>query len=187
MKEATIHVSKDTPALFFTSVTKDRLPVFKAEVIKDIACRALAEARISGSFALFAYVIMLDHIHWITDAARKPSDILKFVDGIMSHRVIQYLKDNSYRQSLDKLKGARKQRGYEYSLWDHHPNTLWLTNESMLMQKVNYIHQNPVKSGMVDRAEEYLWSSVRWWTGNVRPDEPIKVDIEMISWQKRRS
>jgi REP element-mobilizing transposase RayT len=66
-------------------VTKDRLPIFRTDDIKTIACKAIDEARVSGRVALFAYVLMWDHIHWITDAMRKPSDILRYVDGIISH------------------------------------------------------------------------------------------------------
>ncbi|MBZ5536421.1 MAG: hypothetical protein LAO31_10735 [Acidobacteriia bacterium] len=185
MKNLNFKISKDTPALYFTSVTKDRLPVFRTDLVRDIACKALNEARISGEFALFAYVLMLDHIHWITDSVQKPSEILRFVDGILGHRIIEYLKRNNCQKSLDKLRKAEKARGYKYSLWDHHPNTLWLTSESILMQKVNYIHQNPVKAGLVDRAEDYLWSSVRYWAGKVRDDEPVRLDIELICWRKR--
>jgi putative transposase len=185
MKNPTFQISKDTPALYFTAVTKDRLPVFRTDRIKDIACKALNEARISGGFALLAYVFMLDHLHWITDSAQKPSEILRFVDGILGHRIIEYLKRNKCQKSLDKLRGAEKARGYKYSLWDHHPNALWLTSESVLMQKVNYIHQNPVRAGLVDRAEDYLWSSVRYWTGTIREDEPVKMDFELISWRKK--
>jgi REP element-mobilizing transposase RayT len=53
----------------------------------------LDEARHSAGFALFAYVIMPDHLHLITDGALEPSDTLRFVNGISSHRVISYLKE----------------------------------------------------------------------------------------------
>jgi putative transposase len=186
MKNTKFQVSKDSPALFFTSVTKDRLPIFRTDDIKTIACKAIDEARVSGRFALFAYVLMWDHIHWITDAMRKPSDILRYVDGIISHRVIEHLKERKYQASLNKLRGAVKARNYKYSMWDHHPNALWLTSESLLMQKVNYIHQNPIQAGLVERAEDYLWSSVRYWLGLIREDEPLRVDVDQISWHKRR-
>jgi REP element-mobilizing transposase RayT len=65
-------ISKDSPAYFFTVVTKDRLPVFRTDTLKMIACGALDDARRSGGFAIYAYVIMPDHIHIITDPARKP-------------------------------------------------------------------------------------------------------------------
>src|SRR5215470_1584643 len=113
-------ISRDTPCLSITSVARDRLPVFRTEAIKKIAASALDEARHSGRFAIFAYVIMADHLHLIiiTDGARKPSETLRFINGIAGHRVIGYLKEGGYTSSLEKLRETKKTRGHEYSLWD---------------------------------------------------------------------
>lgn len=56
--EGRFRISRDTPALYLTAVTKDRLPVFRTDAICSIACCALCEARVSGDFALLAYVLM---------------------------------------------------------------------------------------------------------------------------------
>jgi REP element-mobilizing transposase RayT len=76
------------------------LPVFRTNEIKEIACKALDEARKSGKFVLYAYVIMPDHLHAITDSARSSADTLRFMNGIISHRVIAYLKERGYASSL---------------------------------------------------------------------------------------
>ena len=54
------------------------------------------------------------------------------------------------------------------------------------MQRVNYIHQNPVRAGLVERAEEYRWSSIRYWNRWPRDDEPLRVDLDKIAWRKPR-
>lgn len=177
-------ISRDTPGLFLTTVAKDRLPVFRTDAIKAVTCAALDEARKSGGFALYAYVIMADHLHLITGSERRPSEVLRFLNGIISRRVIDYLKGHGYQSSLEKLRQADKQRGYRYSLWDHHNNVLLLTSESMFMQKVNYIHQNPVHAGMTERAEDYRWSSVRCWGRTVLEGEPLLVDVDKIVWSR---
>lgn len=82
-------INRDSPCLSITSVAHDRLPVFRAEALKNIVCAAFDEARQSGGFAIFAYVIMPDHIHVVTDGSRKPSDTLRFLNGISSRRVIE--------------------------------------------------------------------------------------------------
>ena len=46
-------ISNDTPGQFFTSVAKDRLPVFRTDAIKQITCQALAESRKSGGFLIY--------------------------------------------------------------------------------------------------------------------------------------
>ena len=177
-------ISRDTPALYITAVAKDRLPVFRADTIKIITCAALDEARRSGGFSIYAYVIMPDHLHAITDGNLKPCEILRYINGIISRRVIDHLKEHGHNASLLKLRHETKERGYRYSLWDHHSNVFSITSEDMLIQKVNYIHQNPVRADLVEKAEDYRWSSIRWWKRCPLEDEPLKVDIERIAWRR---
>ncbi len=112
-------ISKDSPCYFLTSVAKDRLPVFRKDEMKGIVCKALDEARKSGKFALYAYVIMPDHLHLITDSARSSEDALRFTNGIISRRLIAHLKEQGYESSLLKLRQETKRRHYQHSLWDH--------------------------------------------------------------------
>jgi hypothetical protein len=54
----------------------------------------------------------------------------------------------------------------------------------MFMQKVNYIHLNPVRAGLVERAIDYRWSSARFWNKCPTEDEPLHVDIDKIVWRR---
>jgi len=154
-------ISPGSPAYYLTSVTKDRLPVFRTDKIKTIVSNALNEARNSGGFLIFAYVIMPDHIHLLTDSSKKAEVILRYVTGIVAHRVINFLEENDYSSSLEKLRHEDYRRGHRYSLWDHHPNIRQLTSESLLMQRVHYTHQNPVRARLVEKADDYKYSSAR--------------------------
>jgi putative transposase len=140
-------ISRDSPCYYLTSVAKDRLPVFRTNEMKVITCAALGEARRSGKFALYAYVIMLDHLHVITDSVLSPARTLQFINGITGRRIINYLKEHDHESSLRKLQHEKRPRHYTYSLWDHHPDARLLLTESMLMQRVHYTHQNPVRAG----------------------------------------
>src|SRR5215213_8616289 len=122
-----VTISRDTPSLYLTAVAKDRLSVFRTDALKTIVCAALDEARRSAGFYLFAYVIMPDHLHILTNGARKPSDILRFAKGIISHRIISFLKERGHVSSLDKLRHEKLSRQYKYSLWQHHSNVMLLT------------------------------------------------------------
>jgi REP element-mobilizing transposase RayT len=179
-------ICRDTPCLSITSVARDRLPVFRVDAMKRIVCAALDEARHSGGFAIFAYAIMTDHLHLITDGALKPSDTLRFINGISSHRVISYLRENQYTTSLAKLRDTQKARGHAYSLWDGHSNVLPVFSETFFMQRVNYIHQNPVRAGLAERAEDYPWSSARCWSRRILEDEPLLMDLSKIVWRRPR-
>jgi len=175
------YISPNSPAYYLTSVTKDRLLVFRADAMKSVACSALNEARTSGGFLILAYVIMPDHLHVISDGEKKAAVILRFINGLVSRRTLDFLKSEGHLSPLEKLRHGSYRRGHEYSLWDHHPNVRLLTSESMLMQRVHYTHQNPVRLGLVERAE-YRCSSARIWNKAPLDDEPLMVDIGKIRW-----
>jgi REP element-mobilizing transposase RayT len=177
-------ISIDTPCLFITTVAKDRLPTFQTDTIKILTCAAIDEARASCGFLLFAYVIMPDHVHLLTDSPQKPSRVLQFIKGIVSHRVIDYLKAHNYESSLRKLQHDDWKRNHRYSLWQHDSDVFSVTSESTFMQKVNYIHLNPVRAGLVDRPVDYRWSSARLWNRCPEEDEPLRVDIDKIIWRR---
>jgi len=177
-------ISKDNPCLFITAVAKDRLPVFRTDVIKSITCRAIDEARTSCGFLLFSYVLMPDHLHLLTDGPREPSVVLQFIKGIVSRRVLGYLKEMKYETSLTKLQHDDWKRNHRYSLWQHNSEVFLVLKESTFMQKVNYIHQNPVRAQLANKPIEYDWSSARIWNQCPRDNEPLKVDIEKIVWRR---
>ena len=177
-------VSKDNPFYFITSVTHKRLHVFRKDEFKQIMAAALDEARNSAKFLIFAYAIMAELLHIITDSALTQFETLRYLNGISARRIIGHLKDQGHEASLAKLRTETKQREYKHSLWEHHSNTFEIKTEAVLMQKVNYIHQNPVEEGMVDRAEDYLYSSARIWKGCPLEVEPLEMDIHQIKWRR---
>ena len=179
-------ISLDTPCYFITSVTHKRLQVFRTDRFKQLLCAALNEARTSSGMLIFAYVIMLDHLHIITDGKRKVSDTLRYLNGISARRLIDHLKENGPEESLQKLQLEAKAGDYKYSLWEHHSDKFLRTSESMFMQKVNYIHNNPVNDGLVKNAEDYKYSSARYWLRKpLLDDEPLEVDIKQIRWYSK--
>lgn len=179
-------ISKDTPAYYLTSVAKNRLPVFRKPALKDLVCTAINEARLSAKFLLFAYVIMPDHLHTIVGSELKPSKVVQYINGIIARRVIDYLKTSGHETSLAKLGHEDRGRNYRYSLWDHHPNVKQLNHEDVFMQKVNYLHQNPVRAGLVEQTQDYRWSSARCWARKPLEDEPLMMDIDKIEWRRRK-
>lgn len=176
-------ISRDSQALYITIVTKDRLPVFQTDALKIVACRAIDEARNSGGFLLFAYVIMLDHMHLLTNCPDTSAEVLRYLKGITGRRVIDYLKEKNYENSLAKLRHKNWKRKHSYSLWQQDKNVFSVYSEAMFMQKVNYIHLNPVKAGLVESAIDYRWSSARIWHGREAEDEPLRMDVDRIRWR----
>ena len=99
-------------------------------------------------------------------------------------RVIDYLKEKNYQSSLDKLRHQKWKRKHQYSLWQQEKNVFSVFSEKVFMEKVNYIHLNPVRAGLVQRAIDYRWSSARIWQRCAMEDEPLSVDKDPIEWRR---
>jgi putative transposase len=176
-------ISRDNPAYYLTSVAHKRLPIFRSDAIKNVVADAFDEARRSASIKIFAYVIMPDHTHVLTDNAREIADVLRFLNGISAKRVIDHLKANGHESSLAKLRILERADRQKYSVYEHHPNAIRITGEDAFMQKVNYIHLNPVRAGLVELPNEYLYSSSRLWHGKALENEPLVTDHLDIAWR----
>ena len=103
---------------------------------------------------IFAYVIMHDHTHVLTDNAREMNEVLRYLNGISAKRLIDHLKANGYESSLAKLRIQERGKKHKHSVYEHHPNALRITGEDAFMQKVNYIHLNPVRGGLAEHPDQ---------------------------------
>jgi len=179
-------ISRDSQALFITLNTKNRLPIFRKDEMKNLLCQAIDEARRSAGLLLFAYVIMIDHLHILTDQPKPISEVLRVLKGITARRLIDFLKQGNCQSSLEKLRHEVQNRNYKYSLWQTEKNVLPIFSEGMFMQKVNYIHNNPVRAGLVEKSTDYRYSSARIWQRCSLDNEPLLMDMDRIDWRRSR-
>lgn len=128
-------------------------------------------------------MIMLDHTHLLTDNARTIRDVLRFMNGISAKRIIDHLKANGHESSLAKLRILERENRHKHSVYEHHPNALRIIGEDAFMQKVNYVHLNPVRAGLVVHPDEYLYSSARQWHSKPLEREPLFTDHREIKWR----
>jgi hypothetical protein len=57
----------------------------------------------------------------------------------------------------------------QYQFWQHHNHPIELADQAMFEQKLNYIHQNPVVAGFVNKPEDWLYSSAKNYFTNELP------------------
>jgi REP element-mobilizing transposase RayT len=175
-------ISRTTPAYYFTSVTHHRLPIFRTDKVKQVVCGALNEVRAKHGILILAYVIMPDHRHLLVYTKKEIDEALRLLNGVSARRIIQYLKENGFESSLFKLRGETRERNHKHSVWQHHPDSLKIIGEETFRQKVEYIHMNPVRAGLVQSPLEYRFSSARLWADRAE-NEPLLTDHLEISWR----
>lgn len=168
----------DTPgeAHFLTFSCYHRLPLFG----KDRTCRwfveALDEGRRKQSFDVWAWVIMPEHVHlllWPRKAIYRMADILSAIKTPVGAKAIVYLQDHAPR-FLERLTVVHRRRTYHH-FWQvgaGHDHNLW--EPRSIHRAVAYIHANPVRRGLVQRAEDWAWSSAADWAGADKT--PFRVD-----------
>jgi len=111
---------------------------------------------------------MSNHVHLGVSAKNNDlSDILRDFKKFTSKEIIKAIAKNEHESRKDwmlaifKEQGAKNSRNTNYQFWrqDNQPKECY--SSEFTVQKLNYIHNNPVEAGIVDKAEEYLYSSAR--------------------------
>jgi putative transposase len=175
-------ISRTTPAFYFTAVAHHRLAIFRTDKLKQVPCDAYDGVRRKHGVRILAFVIMPDHVHLLVYAAKEMDEVLRLLNGVSARRIIQYLTANDYESSLFKLRGELRERNHKHSVWHHHTDSLEIIGEDTFRQKVDYIHMNPVRAGLVEDPLAYRFSSARLWVGCPQ-DEPLMTDHLEIDWR----
>jgi REP element-mobilizing transposase RayT len=151
---------------FVTGNSLERIPVFNQEACCQSFIDTLATLRKDWPSKLISYVLMPDHTHLIVN----PQDgrIREFTGK---------LKSLSARAIIKNARGIDFQldsEGSSYQVWQESFKAVPLWSAWMIWQKINYIHANPVKAGLVSSARNYRWSSFQaFYSGS---SEPLPVD-----------
>jgi len=142
--------------------------VFTRKIYRDILIESLAYCRKEKGLRIFAYVIMSNHIHLIVRAEGKLtlSEVLRDFKKYTSRQILETIgKANESRKEwmLHVFRYYARynanNRTYQFWIQDNHP--IALVSPKVIWQKVDYIHQNPIRAAWVEKAEDYLYSSAR--------------------------
>ena len=147
---------------FLTATIYSWKDILESDRYKDIIIDSLRFLFENNKIKVFAFVIMPNHIHIIMHICEGSStssvqgSLLRFSANQMRKKLIE--DDKKY---LERFKVEKKDR--EYQFWKRNPLWIPVYSEKVFEQKLNYIHNNPVKAELVDRHEEYYYSSYRFY------------------------
>ena len=163
--------------VFVTLTVVDWIDVFTRRIYCDCIIRNLGYCKNFKGLQVFAYVIMTNHLHLIvgTDDG-SISNILRDFKTFTSKELVKLIRHNSLESRkqwlLERfyLHGNRNSANSKHQLWQNGSYPVALYSEKVIRQKVNYIHENPVRSGFVDRPENFYYSSAN-------PGNPLRVQF----------
>ena len=150
---------------FVTTVLRDFTPLFEKRDVVAIALDSLDFMRRKRGLKIYAYVIMPDHIHLVVSTdATDISTIVGHFKRYTSRLIARYLK-GADPALFERLK-ANAYKGQNYSVWQETFRAVVISDNDILEQKVNYIHDNPVRRGLVKDPSEWEHSSFHQIAGH---------------------
>lgn len=168
MSSENYRIRKQDAVYFLTFTVTDWVDVFTRLNYKTIIVDALKYCRENKGLKLYAWCLMSNHIHLIC-SVEPPYIISDFLrdykqftaKGILND--IQTLPESRRDWMLYRFEFAGKydNRITKYRFWQDKSHPIELITTEMINERINYIHQNPVRTGLVANAEDYLYSSAR--------------------------
>lgn len=151
-------------------------PLLSSPHARDLVVRTLERVRRWYGFYINAYVVMPDHVHLLISEPERGelSVAIQMLKQIVSREL------HSGGPPLSQGSGATERQGgtplwqrryYDFNVWSNEKFT----------EKLRYIHENPVRSGLAEKPEDWPWSSFAHWSSGAESE----VEIES-QWTARK-
>ncbi|MCE5267763.1 MAG: hypothetical protein LLG00_07745 [Planctomycetaceae bacterium] len=153
-------------AYFVTCSVVDWLPLFENGTYRQIVLDSLAYLREHKLTQLNAFVVMSTHMHavlWPRDGQNVSNllrDFKRHTSKAISREAAKQGHDH-YRAAFSAARASFRAGRAEHQVWQEgsHPEAIY--DDNFARQKIEYIHNNPVKAGLVSTAEDWPYSSAR--------------------------
>lgn len=142
---------------------------------RNLLVKVLGNVRKRYEFALVGFVVMPEHVHLLIGEPKKgnPSKVIQALKQSVSRRLRSKSRRRSSPNQLklgfavaEKLPHLWQRRFYDFNVWSYKKK----------MEKLRYMHFNPVMRGLVKDPKDWPWSSYSFYEG--RDDGPLKMDCE---------
>ena len=150
---------------FITYSCYQRLPYLRSASSRDLVLAILEQTRQRYRFVVVGYVVMPEHVHLLVSEPEvgTPSTVLQVLKQRTARALLPTNRPNALRTPF------WQERFYDFNVFT--------TNKRV--EKLRYMHRNPVKRGLVDSPEEWRWSSFSFYL----LDEPGQVRVNE-GWAK---
>jgi putative transposase len=160
---------------FITCSCYRRLPLFASVRSKNVFVKILGEVRDRYGFSLVGYVVMPEHIHLLIGEPAKgtPSTVMQVLKQRVSRRLRREPRASTRQlklrfQGLDhSLPQFWQPRFYDFNLW----------SQKKFVEKLQYMHMNPLKRKLVAHPKDWPWSSFSFYAKR----DPCLVRIDSMS------
>ena len=155
----------EIPLYFITNTIVEWQPVFVEIPLFETIIESWDYCCSKKDLHLHGYVIMPNHIHAMvsSNVSNHLSEILRDMNRFTSQRITTLLKGMRRELLLNIFHQAANEegRGNRYKVWQEGFHPVAIESGEFFQQKIEYIHQNPVRKGYVEQPEHWRYSSAR--------------------------
>jgi putative transposase len=161
---------------FITSTIIEWLPVFTRKPFFDLLIESINYSRTHKGLKIYAYVIMDNHLHLIG----RGDNLGKTIKEFKSHTAKWIIKlseqeNKSWLLNQFKFYKQTQKKKCNYQVWQEGYHPQLISSEEMIRQRIDYVHHNPVRAGLAEKPEDWLYSSARNFAGL-----PVVLDIDLM-------
>lgn len=175
---------KDNAELYFVSFAVIKwIDLFIRNEYKEVLINSLKYCQSKKDLELYAYCIMTSHVHLIIGTkGNAMSNIMRDLKRHTSEELRKAIQRNPKESRKEWMLEMMEESGKEnsnnigFQLWQQDNHPIELSTEKTMHQKLDYLHNNPVEAGFVDKAEDWLYSSARQYY----TDQKGMIDIIQI-------
>lgn len=167
---------------FVTYTVVDWIDVFTRNEYKDILLDSWRYCQKHKGLQIYAWCVMTNHVHMIISSNKAElwsimRDMKSFTSNTLKKTIDNNPNESRKKWMMQSFReaGVKNNNNDDFQLWQQHNHPIILDSNFLMDQKLEYIHNNPVKAGIVDEPEHYIYSSARDYTGM-----PGLVDIYFI-------
>ena len=186
-------IREQEKAHFVTATVVDWLDVFSRKNYRDCIIECFDYCIKNKGMVLYGYVVMSNHIHMIIQSNDgKLSDLLIDFKKFTAKTILEKIQNEpeSRREwMLERFKLATEThlRNKNYQFWQYGNHAEEIFTEHFLWSKLDYIHMNPVRAGIVTRIDDYIYSSASNYINGVGLNRVELLEIPKVDVLKPSS
>ncbi len=170
---------KTNGSYFLTLTVLNWIDVFTRKNHRDAIIEALNYCQKQKGLNIYAYVIMSNHIHLIVNCNEpfKLINVIRDFKKFTSKKIIeQILNESESRREwmLNQFNKEKTDKHKNYKFWEAGNNAIELVSVHFTWNKINYIHDNPVRAGLVEKQYHWIYSSA---TNYYRKNSLLHVEL----------
>ncbi len=160
------HTIKKDTSYYLTLTVVGWIDVFSRENYRKVLVDSLRHCIVCKGLNVYAFCIMTNHLHLIanTNEGVMLSDVIRDFKKFTSKQIVEQIQTEpesrrEWMLNLFEYSAKCSKKHKQFKFWKAGTHAIELFGEKFTWNKVNYIHDNPVRAGWVNKPEEWRYSS----------------------------